>query len=761
MTEGQKGNAAEERAGSPAHSRPPASGEARTALANRKRALSIHQKLLALIALLIVGVVGSLAVYFPARHIAAMQAALEAKASMYARLASKQLEPAVAFDDQQTAREVFESVAQDPDVESLTLFTARGAVLAGHGELRSSVSTGIVSVAAPVTVRGADRIAVFSPVVALEGPRGALALELSTRRLSEQGRIVRRDAALAGLAALLLGIAGASFIAVSLGRRLRAIAGVAESVAGGNLDQKPLETGGPLDEIGSVAVAFNTMLEEIRSLVARIRATAQEEQERLARLVAQRTQELHERHADLKRVLDNVGQGFFTLDREGHMSRERSAVLESWFGPIPESAIFAEVLAEYSPRTGEAFAVGWELMNDRILTLELYLDQLPKGISARGRELELEYRPIFGEGGRLERVLVVVSDGTARVERERAEADEREVTRLFTRAFADRNGFLAFVNETKAQVASIARHAGEGEQTLLKRALHTLKGNAAIYGVETISTMCHTLEDTLAETDALRKDEVSGLQERWFALANKVEPLLVLRSDTLEIAQADYAELLAAVESGLPSSDIRELIRGWRMEPAETRLRRMAEQAMALGSRLNKPLDVQIESNRVRLPEEAFGEFWAAAVHVIRNAVDHGIETTEERRTLGKSVPAAVTLRTSTTPDGLTIEFSDTGRGIDWPAVARQARSLGLAAETHEELLEALFADGVTTRDLVSEFSGRGMGLGAVRHACQKLGGTVEVASVPGVGTTFRFIWPATVVASTSTPAPKRWERAS
>jgi two-component system chemotaxis sensor kinase CheA len=187
----------------------------------------------------------------------------------------------------------------------------------------------------------------------------------------------------------------------------------------------------------------------------------------------------------------------------------------------------------------------------------------------------------------------------------------------------------------------------------------------------------------------------------------------------------------------------------------------MAEQAVALGSRLNKPLDVQIESNRVRLCEEGFGEFWSAAVHVVRNAVDHGIESTEERQTLGKSVPASVTLRTSVTPESLTIEFSDSGRGIDWPAVARQARSLGLAAETHEDLIEALFADGVTTRAVVSELSGRGMGLGAVRHACQKLGGTVEVASVAGVGTTFRFVWPATVVASTSTPALTRWERAS
>jgi two-component system chemotaxis sensor kinase CheA len=740
------------RANGPSLPRPPASG--------RRRALSIHQKLLALIALLIVGVVGSLAVYLPHRQIAAMQAALEAKSSTYARLASVQLQPAVAFNDRQTAREVFESMAQDEDVESLTLFSSSGEVIVGHGALHGEVSSRAQSLKDMALVRDSERILVLSPVVALEGPRGVLALELSTRRLVAQGAVVRRDAALAGLVALLLGIAGASVVAVSLGRRLRAIARVAESVAEGNLDQAALVTEGPLDEIGSVALAFNTMLAEIRGLVGRIRTSAQEEQERLEALVSARTAELRTRHADLKRLLDNVEQGFFTLDLDGRMSRERSAIVETWFGAVPESAVFAEVLSQFSPRCAESFAIGWEEMREGILTVELYLDQLPKGATVNGRELELGYRPIVDGAGSLERVLVVVSDVTARVERERAEADEREMTQLFSRALADRRGFRAFMRETAAQVDCIAHHAA-ADRTELKRALHTLKGNTALYGICTISAMCHALEDAMSENGTLHDEAVAKLEQRWLALSSKMKPLLDLGGDTLEVTQTDYAELLGAVERSRPCAELQALMLAWRLERTETRLRGIAEQAVALGGRLNKAVEVRIESNLVRLGAERWSEFWAASAHVVRNAVDHGIEPVGERAAKGKPVPAVLTFRTLLTADHLTIEFSDTGRGIDWAAVARQACSLGLPTDTREALTEALFTDGVSTRTGINEISGRGVGLGAAREACRKLGGRVEVASTPGEGATFRFIWPATVVAATSTPAPARWERAS
>ena len=84
------------------------------------------------------------------------------------------------------------------------------------------------------------------------------------------------------------------------------------------------------------------------------------------------------------------------------------------------------------------------------------------------------------------------------------------------------------------------------------------------------------------------------------------------------------------------------------------------------------------------------------------------------------------------------IVVTDDGRGIDWSAIAAKAEAMGLPSGTHEDLVAALFVDGLTSRTEVTDLSGRGVGLGALRHACRALGGSITVESEKGRGTTFR-----------------------
>jgi two-component system chemotaxis sensor kinase CheA len=158
---------------------------------------------------------------------------------------------------------------------------------------------------------------------------------------------------------------------------------------------------------------------------------------------------------------------------------------------------------------------------------------------------------------------------------------------------------------------------------------------------------------------------------------------------------------------------------------------------------LGKPApEVSLEPNGVRLYAASFAEFWAAFNHAIRNAIDHGIESPEDRLAAGK--PAAGRLRLSTRVEegALIVEIADDGRGVAWDLVREKARVAGLPHATRQDVLEALFLDGFTTKGEVSEFSGRGIGMGAVRAACKKMGGEVQVMSEPGAGLCLRFCWP-------------------
>ncbi len=223
--------------------------------------LSIHQKLIGLIAVMIAAIVGFLCVYFPLQQFGNIRTALTSRTSSYSALLSNQVRSAVAFADRETAREVLSSLDSDRDVVAVLLLDSGGGELyrAGQPALWKDEVHGA---AAPRVIHLKDRIAVVSPVVSLEGPTGTLVIEVSTSRMRVGIQRVISTAAAGGAAALIFGIAAAFLIARSLARRLRAIASVATAVASGGTQTVSVNDSSS-DEIGSLASAFNRMVEQL------------------------------------------------------------------------------------------------------------------------------------------------------------------------------------------------------------------------------------------------------------------------------------------------------------------------------------------------------------------------------------------------------------------------------------------------------------------------------------------------------------------
>jgi chemotaxis protein histidine kinase CheA len=200
--------------------------------------------------------------------------------------------------------------------------------------------------------------------------------------------------------------------------------------------------------------------------------------------------------------------------------------------------------------------------------------------------------------------------------------------------------------------------------------------------------------------------------------------------------------LRALTRDGHPVAHDLEL---WKLETLEARLQRVADQAQNLAQRLGKlPMRVYIEHNNIRINAERWAPLWTSFVHAIRNAIDHGLESAAERASLGKP-PGTLWLRAFFSGTRFAIELSDDGRGIAWHKVRDKARVAGLPAETHEELLAALLSDGLSTRDAISDLSGRGVGMSALAAACAAMEGHISVDSISGRGTTWRFEFPSHV----------------
>jgi two-component system, chemotaxis family, sensor kinase CheA len=461
----------------------------------------------------------------------------------------------------------------------------------------------------------------------------------------------------------------------------------------------------------------------------------------LEKIVAARTAELDQRTRDMALVLENVGQGFVTMTADGAMSAQRSTILRTWLGEPPASGRFADYVAPVDAGFAARFEVGWTEVFAGVMPVELTIDQLPRRIDAGRHHLQLDYRPIGG-GDIPDSVLVVASDITAELERERAEAERRELMAVFERVSTDRNGFIEFCDEADELVRKI--NGGDAPLSELQREIHTLKGNAAIFGIESIASQCHDIESRMLEDQAPPSAaERAELARRWQAFGARLEALLGRRDiRRIEITDDDVQRVLGALRQNRPTADVMQMVTGWRLEPIARRFERAAEQANRLARRMGKAVKVEIDDGGPRLDPRRWAPFWSTFVHAVRNAIDHGVEDTGERARTDKPPTAVVSLRSAIEDGALRIEIRDDGRGVDWDRVRERAARLGLPAATAEELSEALFADGMSTKDEVTELSGRGVGLAALRAVTHSAGGQVTLISERQRGTCVRFDFP-------------------
>lgn len=435
---------------------------------------------------------------------------------------------------------------------------------------------------------------------------------------------------------------------------------------------------------------------------------------------------------DMRVVLENLREGFLVVGRSGSLADRRSAVLDRWFGPAEPTDTLWSWLGRSNPDLGAWLPHAWSAVFEDILPLELALDQLPKRFAVGDRLYALAYRPLTGSETTRDQLLVVIYDVTRQVAAERAEEAHREVMTACEKLADDRAGFLQFSREATALVDGLT----VGQPALLRQ-VHTLKGNAAIFGVRSVASACHAVESAAQERGtAPTASELETIRAAWRAFSSRIATLLDHDTTRLEVEAADVRALRGAIAARAPHPVLGEMVDEWQHERAEKVLARVAEQARGLADRLGRGrIVVDIDHGGVRMDSQRWGGVWSAFVHAVRNAVDHGLESPVERAEAGKTEPPTLRLTARAVADSVLVEIADNGRGVDWARVAAKASAAGLPTATEADLVEALFSDGLSTKEEVSEYSGRGVGLSALRAAAADLGGDVQLRSEPGRGT--------------------------
>jgi two-component system chemotaxis sensor kinase CheA len=186
-----------------------------------------------------------------------------------------------------------------------------------------------------------------------------------------------------------------------------------------------------------------------------------------------------------------------------------------------------------------------------------------------------------------------------------------------------------------------------------------------------------------------------------------------------------------------------------RMVPVGQIYSKLSRIVRKVARELNKEIELVLRGEDTELDKMMIEELTDPLMHIIRNALDHGIESADERRKAGKTERGHVTLNAYQQGNSVVLDVVDDGRGIDPDKIRAVAAKRGLIGEKEtiddKRAFELIFTPGFSTASQVSEISGRGVGLDVVKKNIQELKGSIDVVSVPGEGSTFRIILPITL----------------
>ena len=255
-----------------------------------------------------------------------------------------------------------------------------------------------------------------------------------------------------------------------------------------------------------------------------------------------------------------------------------------------------------------------------------------------------------------------------------------------------------------------------------------------------------SLESTHMQTVKVGMDKLDDLLDN-------VGELVIGRSRLLEEANArdDYELQEISTLIDKLTSDIQTRVLGIRMIPLDMVMSRFPRMVRDISKNEGKEVELVIESGNIELDRTVADKIADPMMHILRNCVDHGIETVEERKLAGKRPKGMIRIVASKQQDHVLIEVSDDGKGIDFDSARKAAVARGFMTQAEaesasgKELIDLLFKPGFSTKTEVTEVSGRGVGLDVVKRSVEELGGSIMVNSSKGAGTTISLWLPFTL----------------
>lgn len=236
-------------------------------------------------------------------------------------------------------------------------------------------------------------------------------------------------------------------------------------------------------------------------------------------------------------------------------------------------------------------------------------------------------------------------------------------------------------------------------------------------------------------------------------LINLVGELVIIQSmltqHSQQVDQAEYAELLSSiVQLERNSRALQESVMSIRMMPMDYVFSRFPRMVRDIASKLNKKIELKVEGSSTELDKSLIERIIDPLTHLVRNSLDHGIEKPDVRAANGKPEAGTLTLAAEHQSGNICIEVRDDGAGLNRERILAKARQQGMDVHdnmTNDEIAMLIMAPGFSTAEVITDVSGRGVGMDVVKRNIQDMGGRIQIGFTEGRGTVTRILLPLTL----------------
>ncbi len=503
------------------------------------------------------------------------------------------------------------------------------------------------------------------------------------------------------------------------------------------------------------------------------------------------TQAVQQESAQVRRLLNNMRQAVFSIDSNCLVVEPVSNFTESIFGESlvgknVVSTVFFDFCKDLESNSvlktalttvfGES-DLQWELMES---SLPKQIPFVTKDSSAAPKILKVAYSPIWDKAGLLEKIMFVVEDISALQKLEKQVLLEQ--TRLQIIQEIARNDILSLNRNFFDRAYSLYSESLKIAKTQLVQSevfdellgnLHTLKGNARMQGFSFLSKQIHMVESQVLE---MKESQISsllplqlqlvfksletygqvartvfGLKNPFFSLGSN-EQEQIASAQTIEVDAKSFKDLeniLQKVSAPTPDQiKIQRALKQLLSFPVKDALHRFQPMAEEIALSLGKKIEFQAHDNDLRLDRKKIDVLQDAILHLIRNAIDHGIEHPQERIQSGKKEIGLLKIHCQQNHDQAIITLTDDGRGIDPEKMACVALKRHLVSVPEVKKMNdyqrrhLIFLPGFSSKEIVTDLSGRGIGLDFVQKQLNEIGAEIEIESKINHGAKFTITMP-------------------